>query len=122
MTTEEVKPEVKEVHIPPDISKADLERHRGEIQAEIKQLRDELAELHTGDKTEREELKAQIAKHEEVIEAYRKAEEEREKVKGSSSTMVLPPNDIAPQQPNTPPATGGDAKPGETPKRRLRGW
>lgn len=63
-------------------------------------LRDELHELHSADKQEREQLRNELAELKEYKEKQELAQQERDKVKDSDSTMVLPPTDIPPQQPN----------------------
>ena len=114
----------KEVHIPPDVTKADLEAQKKVWEQHRKEIKDEIAELHAGDKAEREELKLRLEHAEEVIDKYQKAEEEREKIKDSSHTMVLPPKDIPPQQPNVSQESQQQSQSGGTPerKKRLRGW
>lgn len=89
-----------------------------QVDKKMRELRDDLSELHAGDKKEREELRAELAELREYKEQQEKNLAEKDKVKDSESTMVLPPTDIPPQQPNvgTSPASDG-AK-----KRRMAWW
>lgn len=105
-----VEPQKEEPKVsePKGLTMEDLEKHKREIL-------DEIQALHGADKAEREELKAELAKANEYIEEQKKAEAKRDEIKDSKSTIVIPPNDIPPQQPNigtTPPsgANGGDVK------------
>lgn len=110
--SEEEKPEEKpkeepkkeEVKPLPDLDKI-TPKHLSDLESK---LRDEIEERHAGDKQEREELKAQLKVLEEYKEEQEKAQGERDKVKGSESTLVLPPNDLPPQQPNPNPETKGE--------------
>lgn len=109
--TEPPKETVREVHV--GLKEEDIEKH-------IRKLRDEMTELHSGDKAEREALKLEIAELQEHKKKLEEAEANRDKVESSTSTMVLPPTDIPPQQPSPPP-NDGTTHPGE-PKKRLRWW
>jgi hypothetical protein len=72
-------------------------------------LRKEYAGLREEDDRERIELRAKIEELEEEKEARKKAEEAKDHAKDTESTMVLPPHDIPPQQPNpSAPATHVD--------------
>lgn len=106
MPDEEVKPE--EVKPAPEKPKPDVV-HVGmteeQVDAKMRKVRDELSELHAGDKAEREELKVELAELREYKEKQEQAQAERDKVESSQHTMVLPPNDIPPQQPSPPPNT-----------------
>ncbi len=93
--TETKEPEVREV-----TKEVHVGMTEEQVDAKIRKLRDEYSELHASDKKEKEELKAEIAELKEHKEKMEKANEDRDKVKGSESTMVLPPSDIPPQQPN----------------------
>jgi hypothetical protein len=91
------------------------------LEALKRELRDEIAELHSSDKEEREELKRQLAELTEYKAQQEQAQHERDKVEASQHTMVLPPTDIPPQQPNPNDSTKGE--PGaEGKKRRLSWW
>lgn len=110
-----------EHHEPPPqhLTLADLEAHKREIM-------DELSRVHREDTDEREKLKAELAEAREWIEERKKADAERDKVKSSQHTLVLPPSDIPAAQPNTPPTenhqqpnpagAGGDSG------KRRRSW
>jgi septal ring factor EnvC (AmiA/AmiB activator) len=87
-----------------------------QVDSKMRTLRDELSELHAGDKKEREELKAELAELREYKEQQEKNLAEKDKVKDSESTIVLPPTDIPPQQPNV-----GTA-PTSKEKRRMAWW
>lgn len=99
-TPEHKEPEHKEPDVTPlpDLDKitpkhlADLER----------KLRDEITQLHGSHSTEVTELREQLSELQEYKDSQEKAQGDRDKVKGSESTMVLPPNDIPPQQPQAP--------------------
>jgi hypothetical protein len=108
----EDKPEEKD---PPKVDPLpDLEHLTSKDLAKLRQeIRDEIAELHSSDKAEREELNRQLVELREYKEAQEKAQSERDKVEASSHTMVLPPSDIPPEQPNPNSSTKGepDAKP-----------
>jgi dsDNA-specific endonuclease/ATPase MutS2 len=84
------------------------------LNAHAQKLRDEMAELHGSDKKEREELKAQLDEVLAHIKEQKAAAAKEDEVKDSSSTMVVPPNDIPAQQPNV----GTTAEPEV--KKRLR--
>lgn len=118
--TEKTEP-VKDVKVAePEVTKADLERLQREWEGHARGIKDDLEKLHAGDVAEREELKRQLKEANDYIEQLKKAESERDKVKESSSTMVMPPSDIPPAQPNVapqgPPATSSQ----ERPRHRLR--
>lgn len=102
---EEPKAEVKPL---PDLDKI-TPKHLADLERKI---RDEMTELHAKDHEEKEELKRQLAELQEHKEKQEKAEEEKDKTKSSEHTMVLPPSDIPPQQPNPVPTTheGSDGK------------
>jgi chromosome segregation ATPase len=90
------------------------------LEALKRELRDEIAELHSSDKEEREELKRQLAELNEYKAKQETAQAERDKVEASQHTMVLPPSDIPPQQPNPNESTKGE--PGEGGKKRRLSW
>src|ERR1017187_7545205 len=91
------------------VTKKELERHIAELRRERVQLKDEMAELHTADKGEREEMKKQIGALSAFIDELEQSERKKDEVKDSKSTIVLPPTDIPPQQPNpTPPSHTSD--------------
>ena len=83
-----------------------------------RKLRDEITEQHGHHTAEVTELKEQLAELQEYKDSQEQAQHDRDKVKDSESTMVLPPNDIPPQQPNPNPETKGE--PGEPGKKRSR--
>lgn len=70
------------------------------LEAHAKQLRDELAALHADDKAEREELRVKLDGVMAHIEEQKKAAASEDEVKGSKTTLVVPPGDIPPAQPN----------------------
>lgn len=76
-------------------------------------LREEFSALHASDKAERDELRAQLDELQEYKKKQEAAEEARVKGKESETTIVVPPNDIPPEQPaappSAPPITGEDA-------------
>ena len=89
------------------------------LQEHERKLRDHIAELHAGDKTEREELKSQLAEIQEHIKAQKKTQEAEDEVKNSTTTLVVPPNDIPPQQAN---ATAESEQPTEKRSKWKQGW
>jgi hypothetical protein len=96
-------PEVKPL---PDLDRI-TPKHLADLEAK---LRKEMADLGVEHAKEKAELRAQIDELNEEREERRKAREEEDKTKGSQSTMVLPPNDIPPQQPNPNPETKGEPR------------
>jgi septal ring factor EnvC (AmiA/AmiB activator) len=105
------KETVKEVHVGLTQEQLDHQIHK---------LREELASTSVEDKREKEELRAEIAElkaHKEKLEA---AEEAREKTKSSETTMVVPPSDIPPQQPNVDRDNATETQGGKKPK--MRWW
>ena len=110
---------------PDHVKKSELEAHKREWEAHVKNLKDEMAALHAGDVAEREKLKTELQEAKDYIEELKKAEAKRDEVKDSKSTMVLPPNDIPPQQPSQATATPGSTT-GEGQARRpsifKRAW
>lgn len=76
-------------------------KHLADLEAK---LRGELQAVRTEHATEREQLKAQIATLEEHKDKLEQAERDKDKVRESESTLVLPPEDIPPQQPTPPPS------------------
>lgn len=97
---------------PDHVTKAELEAHKKEWERHKQELKDELAELHASDKAEREELRQQLDEATQYIKELKEAEARRDEVKGSKSTIVVPPTDIPPQQPQptTPPTSGPEAR------------
>lgn len=95
-------------HVSEDSSSKALEKHRRELE-------DMIRELHGADKQEREALRAELAEVKEWQKEQVKAQEDRDKIKSSTSTIVLPPSDVAPQQPAGP--THEEQK-----KRKLAWW
>lgn len=86
------------------------------------ELQDAIAELGTRDKQEKEELRQAIASINEFIEKQRKDAEEKDKVHETSTTIVIPPSDIPPANPQHHDAGGGEpVGPGAGDKRRG-GW
>lgn len=79
-----------------------LQSHKHATKEEIAALKREIAEKYDEttrvDKAEREQLRAELAAVNEYVAQQKKAAEERDKVKSSSGTMVIPPGDVAPQQ------------------------
>ncbi len=102
------------------VTRAELEKHISELRAERVKLKEELDELHSRDTKEREDIRQEVSAISAYIAELEEAEKKRDEVKGSKSTMVLPPADIPPQQPNPqpPPVTGTSSEP----RRRLRLW
>jgi seryl-tRNA synthetase len=103
-----------------DVSLEDLEKYRAEI-------RRELEEARSADKSERDELKEELKKVNDWIAEQRKAQEKKAE-SDDKHTMVVPPANItpqqAPQQPSTQPSSehtttehGQDTR-----KRRLSWW
>ena len=101
------------------VTRAELEKHISELRAERVKLKEELDELHSRDTKEREDIRQEVSAISAYIAELEEAEK-RDEVKGSKSTMVLPPADIPPRQPNPqpPPVTGTSSEP----RRRLRLW
>src|ERR1035437_9801475 len=98
----EAKPETKPLtHVDEDSSLGALDKHK-------KQLEDRMDALHGADSKEREELRADLSEIKEWIGEQRKAQEDKDKIKESTSTIVLPPNDVQPQQPAGPKHEEGD--------------
>ena len=97
----------------PTVSLEQLERHKADLQAELSQLR-------VQDTTEKAELRVEIAKLSDYIEKQQKADAERDKISGSTNTIVIPPKDIPAQQPST----GNQAPTTSTSERKgfLKGW
>lgn len=94
-----------------------LAGHRREMEEFFQQqrlaLKEELASTSASDKVEREQLKAELAANAERIEALHKAQQEADKVKGDSHTIVTPPANIPPPaQPAAP----------EAPKKKSGWW
>lgn len=79
--------------------KTKTDEEMAKIRAEVK---DALADLDRADKAEKEELRNQLAELIEWKKAEDKAREERDKVKSSSATMVVPPSDVKVEQPIQP--------------------
>lgn len=104
------------------VSRAELERQIRELREERRQLQNQLEELHASDKAERESMRQEITAISQFIATLEEAERQKDAVKGSKTTIVLPPNDIPPQQPNPGPQSGGTEQSGEEPKRKLRFW
>lgn len=102
------------------LTKAQIEEmlagHRKEMEEYFQQqrlaLKEELASTNASDKVEREQLKAELAANAERIEALHKAQQEADKVKGDSHTIVSPPANIP------PPA----APPTEQPRKKSGWW
>lgn len=88
----------------PDLDRVTT-KHLADLEAKF---RKEMADLGATHEKERAELRSHIEELQEEREERRKAKEDEEKTKGSESTMVLPPNDIPPQQPNPNPQTKGE--------------
>lgn len=101
---------------PDHATKSELEAHKKEMEQYRRELKEELEELHQADHAEREELRRQLAEATEYINELKKAEAKRDEIKDSKTTLVLPPNDIPPQQPATPPA---NAQPGKEDKQSF---
>lgn len=73
-----------------------LADERGKTTTDISSLRDELkAEIASGTKGLQDALDALTG----FMEGEKKAREERDKVKDSSTTIVVPPSDVKPVQP-----------------------
>lgn len=87
-----------------------LQSHKqltGEQLHAIKQeLLDAIAASGRTDKESREQLAKELVDVKKYIADQRKADDERAKVKSSSSTIVVPPNDTA-IAPQAPPASDG---------------
>ena len=115
----DVKPEAppKPVESLPELEHL-TPRHLADLE---RKLRDEIAELHAGDKEEREALKQELAELREFKDKQEKANADRDRVKESQSTMVLPPTDIPPQQPNPTPRPV-DPQTGKVERRRMHWW
>ena len=106
-------------HVHSYATKAELEEHIRKLEAHKQELRDELAELHNADKAEREEIKQQLAEATAFIAELKEAEKKRDEVKESKSTMVLPPDNIPPRQPNVEAEQHArEAASGEQPRKR----
>src|SRR6185312_15340547 len=107
---------VKEVKTAPD-NTAKIEH----LEAQKRELMDEIAKVHEGHAKEREELQERVQKLEETITELKQAQDKRDEVHGSKSTLVLPPNDLPAQQPAgaspAPGANGGGAE-----RRKRMSW
>lgn len=75
-----------------------LATERGRTTTDISGLRDELKSEYAKGHTE---LKEAIDALTDFMAGERKAREERDKVQGSSTTIVVPPSDVKPVQPTT---------------------
>lgn len=96
---EDKKEEPKEVKPLPDLDRVTT-KHLSDLETK---LRKEYASARVEDEAERTELRAQIEELQEEKELRQKANDAKEKSKDTESTMVLPPHDIPPQQPNPQP-------------------
>jgi len=96
----------------------DLEALRAELKAELASVRSNRAT----DDEEKAELRAKIEKQEARIDELLKAQEEHDKVRSDSSTIILPPEHLDPKQQNPPPPEPEtETSTGEKKKKRL-GW
>jgi hypothetical protein len=99
--TKDKKEESKPEPVPP---LPDLDRLSKSDLAELeRRIEDRLQKVHTEHSKEREELRHDLEEVREWKAEQEKAQHDRDKVKDSTGTMVLPPTDIPPQQPNPQP-------------------
>lgn len=97
-----------------EASVAQLERYRGELQRDLEKLK-------TEDSAEKEELRRRLDQAESWIEDRKKADADRDKVKEDSTTIVVPPNTVAPSgRPENQPTNEGNSPSGSEGKRG--GW
>jgi len=100
------------------LTHADLEALRDELKAELHSVRSS----HATDDEEKAELRAKIEKQEARIDELLKAQEEHDKVRSDSGTIILPPERLDPKQQNPPPPEPEtETSTGEKKKKRL-GW
>lgn len=95
-----------------------LSSHKQLTESELGKLKQEaldaIAESGRASAQEINTLKEQLKEITDWRADVQKAREERDKVKSSSSTMVVPPNDVKPTVPDAPPPEGN--APGEQSK------
>ena len=119
----EVKDDPKPEEKPPEVKPLPELEHLtpAHLEALKREIRDEMTDLHSSDKEERAELKRQLDELNEYKAKQEAAQAERDKVETSQHTMVLPPEDIPPQQPNPNESTKGEPGAEGKPKRGWKG-
>jgi seryl-tRNA synthetase len=116
---EEVEEEPKVDPLPQNLDHASLKH----LQALREEFREELSRLGAKHDSERAELREHISKLNEYIEDQKKAAESKEKSKDTDNTLVVPPDDIPPEQPNPNPQTKGEPEaPGKKRSRWKSAW
>lgn len=88
------------------------------LQESERRLRDELSSLHAGDKAERDAINVQLTEIAQHIKDQKEAQSKEDEVKETKTTMVVPPNDVPPAQPNV----DGGTEPVEKRKGWKSGW
>lgn len=102
--TDTKDPPAPKVEPVPDLDKVTT-KHLADLDAKWRKQLEDMGATH---EHERAELRQHIEELQEEREERRKAKEQEDQTKDSKSTMVLPPNDIPPQQPNPNPETKGE--------------
>jgi len=102
-----------------NFSKATVENTEDRMREMRREIEDMIHTTHSGDKAEREELKAELAKVNQFLDDLRKSKDKKE---DSGATIVVPASEIDQHRPQDEP-TAAHVEDEEPPKRSgLKKW
>lgn len=109
------KPEVIHHGLTTEELEARLTTHKSELQSLIE-------EGSAADKREKDELRDEIATLKADIKASKEAEEAKDSARGSETTIVLPPNEVKPQQQHDEDGKAAEPTPAGEEGKKKGGW